>query len=294
MNLNQAKESFLKYLKELGRSKSTITAYSKDIEQLSEYLKSHKNIDKIEDIDSEILKDYISYIKSDEELDYTLKTVSRKINSMKTFFKFMVEETVLPSSPAESVEHPKYETAPPRLLSKMEYMALRDAARYNKRLYTIVEILLQTGIRIGELSRLTIDDLNIDSKQKSITIKPYGSNEGRKVPLTQKAVTALKNYLKIRPKPKEGVDNVFLTKTGNPLLVRNIRTSITRALKKIDIDDATVNDIRNTFIVHQLKNGVPIERVGELVGHQRQTSTKRYLQLLEEKPKRKSNKVIPL
>jgi integrase/recombinase XerC/integrase/recombinase XerD len=65
-------------------------------------------------------------------------------------------------------------------------------------------------------------------------------------------------------------------------------------LKKIGISKSTVNDIRNTFILYQLKNGMSIEVLGQIVGHRRLTSTKRYLQLIEIKPKRKINKIIPL
>jgi site-specific recombinase XerD len=213
---------------------------------------------------------------------------------MKTFFKFLHANQVISSNPANAVEHPKYKISPPRLLTKMEYLALRDITRNNVRLYTIVELLLQTGIRIGELARLKLEDINLESKKKSIIIKPFGSSKGRKVPLTEQAVSAIKKYLSIRPQPKEKVNTLFVTKNGNPLLVRNIRTSISRALEKVGIEDATVNDIRNTFIVHQLKQGMSVEMVGDLVGHKRLTSTKRYLDLIDKKPKRKSTKIVPL
>jgi len=294
MRFSEALNKFKTFLQEEGRSKSTIIAYSKDISQLTNYLNKFENLENIKNIKTEHLNNYVKMIKSDKKKDYTLKTVSRKINSMKTFFKFLCSEKVTNNDPANAVDHPKYEVSTPRVFSKMEYSALRDVARSNKRLYTIVEVLLQTGIRIGELARLNIEDLNLEGNKKKMKIREYGSNPSRKVKLSQQAVAAFKKYLNIRPQASEGVSSVFITKNGNTLLVRNIRTSITRALEKIGIKDATVNDIRNTFIVHQLKHGMPIEVLSNIVGHKRLTSTKRYLQLIENKPKRKTNKIVPL
>ncbi len=294
MKLSEALKEFIKYLKEKDRSKSTITAYSKDISQMGKYFSKEVNIDNVNQIETKDLNKYVEAMKSDKKMDYTLKTVSRKINSMKTFFKYLFSHDLTDKDPAKSVQHPKYEIAPPRVLNKMEYMALRDYARSNTRLYTIVELLLQTGIRIGELARLAIDDLNLESNPPNIQIRAYGNNPKRKVELTLPAENAVKKYLKIRPQPKEGTNSLFVTKNGNSLLVRNMRTSITRALERVGISNATVNDIRNTFIVYQLKNGMPIKTLGETVGHKRLTSTKRYIQLINSKPKRKIKKMKQL
>jgi len=294
MNLQEALKLFINYLEKQERAPSTITAYSKDIEQLTKFLSGLDGIQDITDVESEHLNQYIEKLKSDKKNSYTLKTISRKINSMKTFFKYLYSSKKTKSDPAQPVKHPKYTIAPPRVLTKLEYRALRDAARSNPRLYTIVEILLQTGIRIGELTRLTIESLNLENNRSTIDIRNYASNPARKVEINEAAETAIKSYLKVRPQPKEGVNALFVTKTGNPLLVRNVRTSISRAFDKAGIKDATVNDIRNTFIVHQLKDGMPVEIVANIVGHKRLTSTKKYLQLVNQRAKRKINKVSPL
>jgi integrase/recombinase XerD len=294
MNLDESLSKFTDFLRKQNRSLSTTTAYSKDINQLLDYLETYENVKNIESIQTQNLNNYIENIKSDKKRHYTLKTISRKINSMKTFFKYLNSCGVNKNDIANSVKHPQYKVSPPSTLTKLEYSALRDVARSNLRLYTIVEILLQTGIRIGELARISIDDINLETNNKYIKIKKYGSNPERKVDLTKQAEIALKRYLKIRPQPKQGINSLFVTKNGNTLLVRNIRTSITRALKKIGITKSTVNDIRNTFILYQLKNGMSIEVLGQIVGHRRLTSTKRYLQLIDIKPKRKTNKIISL
>ncbi|MBU0975679.1 MAG: tyrosine-type recombinase/integrase [Patescibacteria group bacterium] len=294
MNLSEAQIEFVSYLKEQKRSESTITAYSKDIQQLSDFLEKIIKVLEVDLITTEHLNNFVNTIKSDKKNNYTLKTVSRKINSMKTFFKFLFSNQKTKTDPATSVNHPKYKISPPRVLTRLEYRALRDVARTNIRLYTIVEILLQTGVRIGELARLTLGDLKIDGNRKYLNISAYGSNTRRSVEINEVALAAIKNYLQIRPQSNDKVESLFVTKTGNSLLVRNIRTSISRAFEKAGIKSATVNDIRNTFIVHQLKNGMSSEIIGEIVGHKRLTSTKKYLQFIKDKPTRKSTKIIPL
>lgn len=294
MKLQNAKEKFIEHLERKDRAHSTIIAYTKDIEQLFDYIKDDIDINNISSIKTEHLKDYVQKLKTDKSKNYTLKTVSRKINSMKTFFKFLFANGIVNSDESVTVEHPKYEVSPPRVLSKLEYRALRDVARYNTRLYAIVELLLQTGIRIGELARLRLSDIINKGNKKELKIKSYASHESRTIELNEAADRAIKNYLKIRPESSDGVDNIFITKNGNPLLVRNIRSSINRAFDKAGIEDATVNDIRNTFIVYQLNQGMSPKQVAELVGHKRTTSTKKYLDLLDNPPSKKTKSITQL
>lgn len=294
MKLENAKENFIEHLKRKDRAHSTIIAYDKDVEQLFDYIRDDEDINNISSIKTEHLRDYVKKLKTDKSKDYTLKTVSRKINSMKTFFKFLFANGLVKSDISIAVEHPKYEVAPPRVLSKLEYRALRDVARYNVRLYAIVELLLQTGIRIGELARLKLSDIINKGKKKELKISSYASHESRNIDLNKAADMGIQDYLKIRPESNDEVDNIFITKNGNPLLVRNIRSSINRAFEKAGIENATVNDIRNTFIVYQLKQGMSPKQVAELVGHKRITSTKKYLELIDTTPEKKSKSITQL
>lgn len=291
MDLSESLTRFSGFLQENKKSPSTITAYSKDIEQLNAYL---RNVKSIEEITTDKLNAYVESLKTDQKNAYTLKTISRKINSMKTFFKFLQSNEIIKADPATDVKHPKYTVSLPRVLTKLEYRALRDTSRCNLRLFTIVELLLQTGMRIGEIARLKLTDLRLEGKKKQIMIKAYASNKERTIEINEEVMVAIRSYLSVRPHTKDGVDAVFVTKTGSPLLVRNIRSSIARAFEKAGIKTATVNDIRNTFIVHQLNNGMPLELVAGIVGHKRLTSTKKYLKLVEKKNNRKINKVLPL
>ncbi len=279
MDITSFKDLYSKFtdeLKKKQRSQATVIAYAKDIEQLIDYLTKTE----ITSPDQVTLENLEAFKEDLSKKNYTPKSISRKINSIRTFFKFLLAEKAITVNPAEKLSHPKFETQPPRVLTEMEYRALRDVSRSDIRLYSIVEILLQTGIRIGELTRLTMADVKTtkDGKMYYLNVEPFGSHPGRKVPLNASAKKAIDEYLKIRPKTNS--DTLFVTKTGNPLLVRNIRTSIDRAFEKAGIKGAKVNDLRNTFIAHHLARGVSLVTVSKLVGHKRLSTTEKYLNLL--------------
>jgi integrase/recombinase XerC/integrase/recombinase XerD len=75
---------------------------------------------------------------------------------------------------------------------------------------------------------------------------------------------------------------LFITKTGRPLLIRNIRTAIDRYFRIAGIEGAKVNDLRHTFIAHHLMAGTPITTLSKLVGHKRLSTTERYLELVKD------------
>lgn len=274
LSLKQAHEAFIDHLKAKSRATSTILAYGKDIEQLIDHLEK-QNITDPEAVKTEPIEGFKEYLTKN---NYTPKSVSRKINSIKAFFRFLKSQGMITKNPAQAVSHPKYKVTPPNTLSKMEYRALRDACRTDTRIATVVELLLQTGIRIGELANLTLDD--VDLNKATLNIKPYESHQGRTVPLNKPVLQALSDYLKIRPKTRE--KTLFVTKTGNPFLVRNIRTAVDRYFKLAGIKNAKVNDLRHTFIAHQLAVGTPLVYVSQLVGHKRLSTTEKYLKLITE------------
>lgn len=282
--LTDLQKDFITDLKKQGRSSSTILAYNKDLEQLAAFLVQNGKADPKEVRPSDIE----AFRNSLRGKDYTDKSISRKLNAIKTFFRWLVGNKILEQDPAAPVAHPKYQNPPPRILTRMEYRALRDAAREDGRIAAIIELMLQTGVRIGEVANLRLEDV----KDDRMTVRAYESQPEREVPLNAPARQALSVYLNIRPQAK--VNHVFVTKTGRPLLVRNIRSSIDRYFKEVGIEDAKVNDLRNTFIAHQLKTGVDVVTVSRVVGHKRLSTTERYLEFVERKESGKGNRLEEL
>lgn len=256
---------FTKNLKEQGKSAFTVVAYKKDLEQFIGYLASREKID-VKEVKKEDIDGFINKLISEQ---YTKKSASRKLNSIRTFFRFLKSQTVLSHNPALEVSHPKYTQAPPRILTQLEYRGLRDCSKENPRTYAMVELLLQTGLRIGELAELSLEAI----KDNNLHLN------GRIIPLNKTILKAIAYYMKHRHKTAN--NHLFVTKTGKPLLLRNIRTIIDKCFKEIDIQDATVNDLRNTFIAYQLSHGVSVSYISRIVGHKRLSSTERYLRLVK-------------
>lgn len=273
LELTSARQQFIQYLSEQKRAHATILAYSKDIEQLISFLHNigRKAVSTVEKPD---LESFLKKLSSD---GYTAKSLSRKVNSIKTFYRFLKGNSLLSFNPAAEISHPKYEIKPPRILSKMEYRALRDACRGDARTYAIVELFLQTGIRISELASLKLMDI----KDKELHIEAHESHMERNVPLNKAAKAAVEKWMTIRPKTDDS--SLFVTKTGRPLLVRNIRTTIDRYFKLAGIEGAKVNDLRHTFIAHHLAAGTALTVISSLVGHKRLSTTEKYLDLVKDK-----------
>ena len=274
IDLKSTKEQFVQYLESRRRARATIVAYSKDIEQLTDFL---GNLGKkaVADVSHDELDAFLKKLGSD---NYTPKSVSRKINSIKTFFRFLKASSMVGIDPAIEIEHPKYEVKPPRILTKLEYRALRDACRGDGRTHAIVELFLQTGVRIGELAALTLEDI----KENELHVAAQEGHAARNVPLNKTAKESLTRYMKARSATAEN-KSLFITKPGKALLSRNIRTAIDRYFRVAGIDGAKVNDLRHTFIAHHLMAGTPITTLSKLVGHKRLSTTEKYLELVKDK-----------
>ena len=231
---------------------------------------------KIEKVEKSHLEDFLKKLETE---GYTKKSISRKINSMKTFFRFLKVNEFITDDPATLIVHPKFETPAPRILTPTEYRALRDSAREDIRTLAIIEVLLQTGVRIGELAELRVKNIKLNEKESkgNLSVPESRATLGRELPLNNAAFSALKSYLLDRPK----------SQNPEPLLVRNIRASIDRYFRKAAIINASVHALRHTWIAHHIKKGASLVLVSKMAGHKRLSTTEKYLKYVEAPSKEK-------
>lgn len=272
VHLRDAHQKFQDFLKSKNKASATILAYGKDIDQLISFLEEMKK-QHIHEVGNQDIEAFLAYL---QEKGYTPKSLSRKLNSTRTFYRFLKVNEIVTDDPSLLVKHPKYELNPPRILTPLEYRALRDTASSDPRIYAIIEVLLQTGIRIGELANLRVEDV----ADNSLRIRPHEGHPNREVPLNKRVKDAVKRYLETRVKTED--DHLFVTKTGKPFLVRNIRDAVERHFRKAGIENAKINDLRHTFVAHHLKQGVSIVFLSKVLGHKRLSSTERYLQYVKD------------
>lgn len=262
---------FVEFLSQKGRSPATVLAYRSDLDQMVDFLtkKGRATPDQVQSTDLDAFRDTLLADK------YTPKSVSRKLNAVKTFFRWMIDQNLITSDPSATVAHPKIESSLPKFLSQLEYRALRDVVRTDVRIAAIVELILQTGLRISEVAGLKTANLKGDS----LIIDAYATQPQRTIPLNKPAKDILESYIKIRPKADSVY--VFISKNGKPLAVRNIRASIARYMQRAELPTYSVNDLRTTFMVENLKNGVDIVLLSQVSGHKRLSTTERYLELAQ-------------
>ena len=275
---------FIESLKTKARSPATILAYRADLEQLTNFLLK-KNIPLIEQVRSNHLETFRDTLLAEK---YTPKSVSRKLNAVKTFFKWAVSEKFSATDPSVAVSHPKLENTPPKFLSQIEYRALRDVVRGDTRIAAMIELILQTGMRISEVANLKMADV----KDNVVKVEAYATQAERTIPLNKPAKDALNSYLALRPKVESAY--LFISKTGKPLAVRNIRAAIDRYMQRAEIPNYSVNDLRTTFMVENIKDGVDLTLLSQVAGHKRLSTTERYLELAQVKEFGKRQTLIEL
>jgi site-specific recombinase XerD len=260
---------FIESLNAKKRSPATVLAYRSDLTQLVDFLAKRQRV-LPEQVRPDDLDSFRDTLLNDK---YTPKSVSRKLNAVKTFFRWMISENIITSDVSASVAHPKIENVLPKFLTQMEYRALRDVVRSDTRIAAIIELILQTGLRISEVASLKMANVTKDS----LKVEAYATQPERNVPINKPAGDVLNTYIAIRPKPESL--HVFISKNGKPLAVRNIRASIARYVQKAELPNYSVNDLRTTFIVENLKAGVDIVLLSQVTGHKRLSTTERYLEL---------------
>ncbi len=281
MCATQVVNGFLEYLKKQGKSQYTIISYSGDLSQFEKFLHNKgKNIVNATESDIELFSKVLN------KGEFSQSTKARKIHAIKSLYKYLLQKGLVKVNPARNINAPKVELGAPRILKKIEYMALREASRKDVKLHAIVEVLLQTGIRVGELVRLKLKDLQFTkNKIPYLYIEQFGSQDSRTVPLPKAAYEALKKYIdteRLKIKPNDENSPLFVSKTGKPLQIRNVRERVKKLYKEVGIEDATVNDLRNTFIMHHLKRGVSPIIIARMVGHKRMTTIERMLKYVKE------------
>ena len=239
-----------------------------------------KSKDRLENVTADVQKLEEKKARLEQEVNF------KKTNATRTFVKYLAKNGYMKDDISTQLKHPKFESGKPRILSKMEYRALRDSAKNDIRSYAMIEMLLQTGITISELAGIKLKDIDIKNDTGTLFIPKRNNKIERTIPLNKSAVEALSKYLESsRPKTTPPAEDLFITKTGKPMLIRNIRSTIDRFFRIAGVEKAKVNDLRHTFVAFHLENGVNIFYLAKIAGHKRESTTEKYLEYIN-KPER--------
>jgi site-specific recombinase XerD len=193
ITLEKGLATFLNALSGKNRSSATIRAYQTDIQQFLSYLhETNVSIQTPADVEK---VDVVEYLSSLAKRELTGIARARKMSAIREYFRFLEGIEVILKSPTTGIETPKREKNGRQVLRSDEYTKMLSLAGANPRDYAILQVFLQTGIRVSELAHLTIED--IDFIKPAITVRGKGSVE-REIALEKKGIHALKSYLAVR------------------------------------------------------------------------------------------------
>ncbi|MGN0382855.1 MAG: site-specific tyrosine recombinase XerD [Eubacterium sp.] len=274
-------EQFVLYLHKVkNTSENTEVSYKRDLTKMCQYLNAN-GINSIEEVTSESLENYVSYLDS---LGRATTTISRSIASMKAFFLYTYNEELIDSDIAHNLKAPKVEKKLPGILSVKEIEALlnQPSKKTPKELRdkAMLELLYATGMRVSELIGLTLNDVNLKFEQ----VICRDRNKERVIPFGSEAGRALVNYLKdgrpqlVSEDEDEGV--LFTNCSGKPMSRQGFWKLIKHYGTKAGIQsEITPHTLRHSFAAHLVENGAELKAVQEMLGHSDISTTHMYMNL---------------
>ena len=282
MDWNQAIKDYKSYLKiERGLSLNSIVSYENDTLSLKNYILDNK----IKESPIECTPDTVNSFIYNSSKKNSPRSQARKISGLKSFFKFLVFEGYLKSSPMSNIESPKLGRKLPDILNVEEISQMISSInikeKFGQRNKTIIEILYGTGIRVSELIELKIS--NIFFKENLIRVLGKGDKE-RFVPIGLKAKKSIIDYInndrKCQKIEESSNDILILSKYGKKITRHMIFTLIKNISKKLGITKKiSPHTFRHSFASHLLKNGADLRTIQLILGHENITTTEIYTHL---------------
>jgi integrase/recombinase XerD len=210
-------------------------------------------------------------------------TRKRKTISVRSFLAFLYREGRITNNISQQIILPFAEATLPRVLTQSEYQRLLKACEQNVRDNAIIEMLLQTGIRLSELVRIRLSDIDIPAQEEQeggmgqVTIIGGGGRKSRNLPLNSKSCQALQAYLQLRP--AVATDVLFINKAGEAFGERGVQKMVQKYMDEAGIKGASVESLRHTFGTHHAAKGTSLKTIQEVMGHQDSRTTEVYISL---------------
>lgn len=304
--MDAAIDRFVEHLANGRRlSPHTVRGYARDLAQFASFLEnrlapgdgrdggaraafSPRSIDRL------LLRDFLATL---HESRYDRASIARKLAALRTFFRFLVREKTLDSSPAALLRTPRREKTLPRFLETGEVDRLLAApdprTEEGLRDRALLELLYGAGLRVSELVSLSVGDVDLDTEL--LRVRGKGGKE-RLLPCGGKAAEALREYLASRPRAtKRNGAALFLNRRdGGRLTDRSVRRILDALVIRAGIAaGVTPHTLRHSFATHLLERGGDLRTVQELLGHARLTTTQIYTHTSRKRLKEVYDKAHP-
>jgi len=263
---------------ERNLSGHTCAAYRRDLGEFRKFLATYGGAAAadLQRVDHLLLRRYLAELHQRNQRT----SIARKLSALRTFFRYLVREGVLPANPAEAVATPKRNRYLPKTLSVDEATALMERGHGTTVLAlrdrAILELLYSSGLRVSELTGLNVGGL--DLRENLVRVLGKGRKE-RIVPVGRKAHEALSAYLEARGAVSDD-QPLFINHRGRRLTPRSVQRHLkVRLLKAGVLKDISPHALRHSFATHLLDGGADLRAIQELLGHASLSTTQRYTQV---------------
>jgi integrase/recombinase XerC len=265
-------------------SEHTVAAYRHDLAQLATFL--HRSRRSLATADLALLRRFLA---QQSTLGYARSSIARRVGAIRTFYRWARARDDIDADPAAMLGRPKVTNRLPTVLRPREAADLvqapaldadepaADADPLPLRDLAILELMYGSGLRVGEVARLTTERIDLDRGR--VLVLGKGSKE-RELPLSRPSSEALGAYLKRgRPAlaPDEPSSTLFFNRRRRPMTERDIRAMVAEyGSKTLSGRRVTPHTLRHSFATHLLEGGADIRAVQELLGHASVATTQRY------------------
>ena len=285
MTLQDACESFLSHCRSaISLSEHTLRAYTFDLKDFQNHAKHETDL---ASLDKENLRQFIRHLREERKLKEI--TIKRRIACLKLLFRWTKQEGMIDINPFDNLhERIRLPKRLPRALGSVEISLLSGAVNLGTSENSFqmfatgiaIKLLLTTGIRVGELVKIDIDDLVLSDS--SLKIQGKG-NRQRLVYLFEPMLNeAIERYLPLRQTKSTASKKLFVTEAGIPFTTQKTRKLLGNLASKAGIERRiTPHMLRHTAATQLLESGVDIRYVQKLLGHQSISTTEIYTQVTD-------------
>lgn len=271
-------QSFISYLKYQKRySRNTLVSYENDLLDFSNFCNNQFEETSVSAIKPVFIRSWLAEMKNN---GIEARSLNRKISSLKSFFKYLLREGKIESTPMTAIISPKIKKRLPQFVDSKDMSRLFEGIEFpegfeGQTQKLILSVFYHTGIRRAEL--IGLKETQLDFSNQTIKVFGKGSKE-RIIPVTHELLEGIKSYLEEKHRLfGKGEEMVFVTSKGKPLYPKYVYNLVKAYLSQVTtIDKKSPHVLRHSFATHLMNNGAELNAVKELLGHSSLAATQVY------------------